>query len=636
MPNEFDIAYPAKGRIKFSGGQNNKFDKQLIADNESPSCFNVVLGSDSVETRGGTSKLNTTPVGSFVGDGLYTRCVNDGSSQTMCAWWGGTLWTLTGTSTFTTVASAQSIFTAGVRVAAAQYENYIFFSNGTTPYKYNSHFTRHGIPVPAAPTTATAPTGTGLTGTFIYKMTNVNSALVEGDVSSASTSITLANENTRLTIATAPASHGVNTRRLYRTTNGGTTYKRLATVADNTTTTYDDAIADGSLGTDAPTDQGEPPNWDVIVYHENRLFCNDPTQPNFIYYSEIANPYVFKADSFRRIGDNASDIVRGLQVYENSVIVFCDNSIWMIYMPDSADPTTWRDIRIKSSYGARNHFGSFQYMNKIMFPAMQANKLAGFAAISGTAVDYESTILSIGAVGSDLKSTPIEPDIFTIEEGTVKAITSFVFKNKAYITVPHGVNQSSNNRIWTFDFSIADLMKSQEGAWVPWTGLNATQFTEYDGRLFYQSSTANGHVYEMNTTTYNDDGAAIDSYYWTKEFSGQGGHELSHKDYRGVGTLFEKSGNYNMLLRYRTDSDLGVGESQIISLSPGNSVWGTMRWGIDAWGGGQSDGEEQITLGNVRGKRIQFMFGNQNTVNQKFKVKGINFIYNIKNRRGRR
>lgn len=636
MPTDFDIVYPAKGRVKFSGGQNNKYDKQQIADNETPMGFNVVLGSDTVETRGGTTKLNTTTVGSFVGDGLYTRHVNDGSSQTMVAWWGGTLYALTGTSTFTTVGSAQSIWTAGIRVAAAEYENYMFFGQGTTGYKYNSHFTRHGIPTPSAPSAATAPTGTNLTGAYQYKLTNVNSALVEGDVSSASASFSAAAEDIRVTIATAPVSHGVETRRLYRTVAAGAVYKRLATISNNTATTYDDAIADGSLGDDAPTDNGQPPAYSLICYHENRLFCNDVTARNRVWYSDLANPYIFGATNFILVGDNAGDIVRGLHVYDNSLIVTCDNSLWLIYMEEPGAPENWRQIQIKSNYGSINHFGLFRYNNKVMFPAVQANKIAGFAAISGAAIDPSATLLTINAVGSELKSNPIEPDVFLFEEGQVEKITSFVFKNKAYITVAYGINQATNNRIYTYDFSIADLLKKQEGAWIPWTGLNAAQFTEYAGKLYYQSSTDTGFVHEMNTSTYNDDGTAINSYFWTKEFSGQGGHELSHKDFRGVGILFEKSGDYNMQLRYRTDSDSGVGRSELIDLNPGGSLYGTARFGIDDWGGGQSDGEEQISLGNVRGQRIQFQFNNQNTVNQKFKVKGLNFIYNIKNRRGRR
>lgn len=46
---------------------------------------------------------------------------------------------------------------------------------------------------------------------------------------------------------------GVTARKIYRTTVGGSTLKLLTTLADNTTTTYTDSTADGSLGADVPS-----------------------------------------------------------------------------------------------------------------------------------------------------------------------------------------------------------------------------------------------------------------------------------------------------------------------------------------------------------------------------------------------
>jgi hypothetical protein len=46
---------------------------------------------------------------------------------------------------------------------------------------------------------------------------------------------------------------GTTSRTVYRTTVGGATYKRLTTIADNSTTTYADATADGSLGATVPS-----------------------------------------------------------------------------------------------------------------------------------------------------------------------------------------------------------------------------------------------------------------------------------------------------------------------------------------------------------------------------------------------
>lgn len=54
-----------------------------------------------------------------------------------------------------------------------------------------------------------------------------------------------------LTFATGPA--GTTARKLYRTADGGVQLKLLATINDNSTTTYVDSVADGTLGANIPT-----------------------------------------------------------------------------------------------------------------------------------------------------------------------------------------------------------------------------------------------------------------------------------------------------------------------------------------------------------------------------------------------
>ena len=633
MARSFDVVYPPKDRIHLDGGLNNKYDPQIILDNETPSCMNVIFENGSVETRPGTAKLNTTSVGSYVCEGLYTRHDNTGS-ESMCAWYNGSLFVLPAT-TFVTVPSAQSIYTAGGRIYSAEYQNYIFFCNSTNiPYKYNNgDFTRHGIyPPQSTPTAATAPTGTGLTGEYVYKVTYVNSGLVEGDVSTATSTFTAANENIRVTIPTAPASYGVIYRRIYRTEAGGTDFKRVTTVTNNTATTYDDAVADVDLGVDAPTDQGVPPNYAAVLYHQARLFVIDPGD-YFIKYSEIGNPYVFKALSFIRLGNNCGEIPKTLAVFDNSIMINCqDNNSWLIYMP-SADDADWIPVRIKTTYGSNSPFAVFNFKDRVMFAATENSKLIGFAAAAGDAIDPNATLLTVSNAGSNTKSDVIEPDIFDINESYLDQISAIVYKQKAYITVPYGGSQTTNNRIYVYDYSIENISKSQKFTWSPWSGLNANQFAIYGGKLYYGCSDDVGHVYEMLTSTYNDSGAAIDSYYWTKEFSGGGGHDNWHKDFRYINILYELSGTYFMDLFYRLDSDLGVGNSTQIDLNPGSSTWGSMRWGLDTWEPGKQTRESKVFLGNSRGKRIQFKFTNQNTLNQKFKIVGINYAYNLRGKR---
>ena len=104
---------------------------------------------------------------------------------------------------------------------------------------------------------ATAPTAavgaaTGLTGVYSYVVTYVT-AVGETEAGVVSANVTVANQ--KINVSGIPTSfmHSVTSRNLYRTAAGGAVYKLVTTIADNTTTTYTDSIADVALGVSPPT-----------------------------------------------------------------------------------------------------------------------------------------------------------------------------------------------------------------------------------------------------------------------------------------------------------------------------------------------------------------------------------------------
>ena len=632
--SDFDIIYPPNKRQTLDGGQNNKFERSIIDDSESPSCQNVIFDNGSVATREGITKLNTLSVGSFACDGIYTRRANTGA-ETMVVFFGGTAMTL-GTTTFTTIPSAQSVFTAGVRVAGMQYENHLFVGNGfVVPYKYNgTDWTRHGV-YPPTTTMSVASNGAGnLAGDYRYKVTFVNSQAVESDVgpATATFAVTATGGQTTLTsIPTATVSWGVSQRYIYRTDAGGSTFKRIATLSDNTTTTYNDNIASSSAGVSAPVDNGVPPFYNACIYHQNRLFMNDQANPNLVWYSELGEPYTVASTNFDLFGDASADLVKGFAIYDNSIIVFCENSEWMWYMSDT-DPDNWRKIQIRSSYGSKSPFGAVRYENKVLFPAFQNSKLVGFAAIAGDSIEPSASLLTVSAAGSEMQSDRIEPDIFQIQSAYAGNISAIIYKNKAYLAVTYGDGATTNNRVYVFDFSISNLNRKNP-AWSPFLTVNAAQMTVYNGNLYFGSSITDGFVHRLNSGTYSDNGSAINSFFWTKEFSGRNGHQTLEKDFRSVDLLVDKSGEFYMNLTYRVDSDSGDGTTVLVNLSSGATLWNNFNWGSANWGAGAEQEEISVPLGSARGKRIQFKFDNQNIAGQNFKVHGINFTYNIRGKR---
>jgi hypothetical protein len=625
----FKRIYPGSAKILFDGGMNNKFEKSIIEDNESPDCLNVDFDAGSVGTRDGFIKVNTASVGSYVCDGIYTR-KGSNNAETMVAFFNGTGFTLAGTS-FTTLASAQSVFTAGVRVACAQMENHAFFGNGgTIPYKYNgTDWTRHGV-YPPSTMSVTAHTGAAgnPSGAYQYKITYVNSASVEGNPSTALATFTVTNEKISLVcLPIAPQSWGVASRRIYRTVTSGSTFLRVATISDNTTTTYLDDTADAALGTTAPSDKGVPPNYSAIIYHKNRLFMI--ADDGLLWYTDLNEPYTVATTNFLPVGDASTDFPKALGVYGDNIVVFGQRHPWLVYMPDT-DPTNWLVIRCQSPFTSKSPFGLFEYNNKLAFAAIQNDKFVGIGAIMGNVIEPTSSLLTVNTAGGELKSDRIETDMFDVVESYLGNISSIIFKNRAYISVPKGSGQTTNNRVYVMDFGISNLTKNQKEAWVPWSGINVAQWTIYAGNLYYGSSTATGFVHKLNPGVYSDDGSAINSYFWTKEFTGGKDEASFSKDFRYANLLIDLAGAYFMNIATRADSDSGDGTNYQIDLDPNSSLWGTMVWGTDLWGAGSYQFDMRQFLSGARGKRIQFKFSNQNTAGQRFKVHWMNFTYNLK------
>lgn len=631
MSSPFTKVYPSKGdgRVTLDGGLNSKFPRSLIQDNESPDCLNVSFDDGGVGTRDGITKLNTAAIGSYVIDGIYTRRDQDGVSETMVVFAGGSAWDLQSTS-FITIGSAQSVFTAGVRVGAAQYENHLFCGNGSViPYKYDSDFTRHGVYPPVSTHTAATNSNGTLTGDYRYKVSFVNTQVVEGDVGPANSTFTASSEEILVSsIPVAPQSWGVASRKIYRTEAGGSTYKLLTTLENNTATTYVDNSSDSELGANAPTDNGVPPTYSVVCYHQDRLFMDGP-QKNYLYYTELANPYVVKALNFRRVGDNTGDLVRGIVSYNNGIVVTGDRTMTFIYMPDTTD-SNWINVVMKVPFGSNSPFALIPFNDRLFFPAMQADKFVGIGAILGAMIEPEVTFLTVMTAGGELQSTKIEDQMFDVQSAYVRNISGIAYKNKLYFTVTYGSGQTTNNRIYVLNFELDNLSKVQRAAWVPWSGINAAQMTVYGGNLYMGTADATGFIYKMEDGTNNDDGNAINSYYWTKEFSGFKGDEQRYKDHRFLNILVDQSGNYSMDVLARADSDKGDGDKHVIDLDPAGSEWNTMVWGSDTWGGGVDQKDVKVFLGSLRGQRVQFKFTNQNTADQKFKVYWLKHAYNLK------
>lgn len=115
-----------------------------------------------------------------------------------------------------------------------------------------------GEPAPTAPTVGLvtpAVAGNVDNGSHRYRVTFVTAdGETEGGATSGTVAVVDKAVNGKVAVSGIPVGGAaVTSRRLYRTAAGGSTYLLLATLADNSTTTYTDNVADASLGAEAPS-----------------------------------------------------------------------------------------------------------------------------------------------------------------------------------------------------------------------------------------------------------------------------------------------------------------------------------------------------------------------------------------------
>jgi len=204
-----------------------------------------------------------------------------------------------------------------------------------------------GIPSITAPTAVISDTAGNLSGSVTYAVSQQLDGYQEGNASPSSASVDVNGSHGKVTMPTS-----VNTRctgrYLYRSRAGGGALYRLATISDNTTTSYDDNIADSSLDTSIlyPINYGIPDIYKYITLHKERLFlANTPESKSDIVFSDIRSgssyPDVFRPNNVLYIAKDDGDEITALKNDQyGQLIVFKKNSVRLINTV-SDSPLNW-------------------------------------------------------------------------------------------------------------------------------------------------------------------------------------------------------------------------------------------------------------------------------------------------------
>jgi hypothetical protein len=212
---------------------------------------------------------------------------------------------------------------------------------------------------PTAPASGSGAAGSVPAGAHTYKVTFVYYDTEESNGSAASTVCTVVAPNQTVALTAIPVGgYGVTARKVYRDDNDGV-YTLIATIANNTATTYNDtSLAGGAL---IPLENNTPPDFGLVSQFLDRLFlAGIPGDPFVLYFSEAGFPDIVKPLNF--VLCNQTDPITGLVVYRDRLVVFNRNSMGQIlgrtksefrYTPlqDSIGCIDNRTIRIRTLNG---------------------------------------------------------------------------------------------------------------------------------------------------------------------------------------------------------------------------------------------------------------------------------------------
>ena len=137
---------------------------------------------------------------------------------------------------------------------------------------------------------------------------------------------------TNIPVSTDP---DVVKRTLYRTVSNGEIYYYLATIEDNTTTTYEDHNFDEALGDELDENRVPPPNCDFITeMNGTTYYVGLKTEQHKIAYSTQGYPYYVPALNRLEVG-TGKDKFTGVLRAENTLLLFKANEIWALMGVDA-------------------------------------------------------------------------------------------------------------------------------------------------------------------------------------------------------------------------------------------------------------------------------------------------------------
>ena len=242
-----------------------------------------------------------------------------------------------------TFSAIKTGMTSSRRFSFEVYRDLCLFSNGFDPIYVTDGVAAWELGACRAETIA-GGTNLDASATYSYKITMDDDEYYCGTVSNTVTTGSAGGKR-KVSLTNIPLGPlGTTNRKIYRTIGNGSDHYLIATIADNSTTTYTDDIPD-TTATPLPLVVTDPmPKGRYIKVYRERLFvARSEDHPSRIYYSNAFLPGYIQGTSnldYADISPDDGDVITGIPIMLGTMCVFKRNSIRKFNI-DHADPDSW-------------------------------------------------------------------------------------------------------------------------------------------------------------------------------------------------------------------------------------------------------------------------------------------------------
>jgi len=230
----------------------------------------------------------------------------------------------------------------------------------------------------------------------------------------------------------------------------------------------------------------------------NVYLAGNPDAPARLHWSDTLDPTYFPLTSYAEIGVK-NDKITGLLSHANSLLVFKYSSVhaWNGAPPNNsvAEVYVGEGLIATDSLKLANGYPTF-YSQR------------GVCTLEKTGLGYILNLIS-----EDVNGIPnIRDGMQTETLARRQASTAFVKDKKYFLWL--------NEKLWIYQYNLTRVEGGQGiYPWIPWKSVaNFTNIRGFGEKDDYMYFAATGNFFKFDPLRYDDDGAAIDSYWLGKRF----------------------------------------------------------------------------------------------------------------------